>query len=359
MVRMGETVEAGRLLAALETWRGYLDDLLRVDLDGASTKLRLVVSYAAREPLLRPLVERLRARFPREDFFARLGASDLGIPAGGPDRLAFLHDLLVHLKRGERITLRELLTSRELFGGGGLEERWERFRALVVAPLKEDVEALCERLRGRARDAEVDAEAFFSGALAEGSTAEAMRGDEAAGEEGASLNALRAAIRRAGLGVAEDDLLTDVDLLSVELRKHEPSADRLAELVEGFRAVSSDLGDAAGACLPPSDRPSTQGAVESGAGPSGAVCGGPGGAAPNEARAGGAVPGHRAQPALGGAEREAIAAERAALAAERAALAAEREALQAEREALQAERRALRAEREAGGGPRRGAEGAD
>jgi hypothetical protein len=330
---MGDLIDPTHLIDSVNTWVGYLDDLGRVGFDDASTKLRLVVNYASKDRIVRPLTERLRVRFPREDFFERLGADDLGIPSAGANRLAFLFDLLVHLKSGHKITLRDLLTSRPAFAGGGLDHRWKVFQKLVVAPLRDEVAGVKEWLSDHLGDEPVDLLETFNQALSGGGGPAAASPPVrlAAHAARGPLGSLQAAVKAAGLGAGERDLLTDVEILGVELRKSAPSPERLGELVDGFRAAGAALGEAAAACLPATaltPRPPLE----------------PVATEPSVAPAGTAE--LASERAALDAEHAAMDAQRAALDAERKALAAERAALAAEREALEAERRALESRKE-------------
>jgi hypothetical protein len=335
---------------------GYLDDLVRVEFDHVTTKLRLVVNYATKDRTLRPLVEVLRYSVSMEELLGAFASDDpIQLPAGGTERMAFLYDALVHIKKAHKLNLRTVLARAE-FAGAGMDLRWKAFCETIVLPLRNDVDSVRAWIKTHITEEAVDPVAVFARAMT-GAFGDAPAAAAAPAKSfgSAKLNELAKAVRGHGeLAARERDLLVDVEILEVELSKATPSKARLTELVEGFDRAGISLGAIARDCAgfaplvnsgaePPASEPT----VEPKATP-----------APEEpkptpepAKSAGDAEGLAAERAQLEAEREALTASQRAVRAERDALAAERKSIAADRASLEADRRAFE---QGGGGGRRG-----
>lgn len=251
---MGYPVPMSDITTALRTLTGYLDDLARASFDHAATKMRLVVNYAQKDEVVRSLAELLRVRMPTEAFLARAMGERLDVPAARGLELAFAYGLLFHLKQGHRLNLRELL-SRGEFAGGGMDERWKRFVARFVEPLRDELRRLSDALReepasdARVEPSEVFARAFdrLFGAESEGRAGEvapapaAARAPSPASAPAAGRSPLRAAVAAVADASLRANLEVDARLLELELSKQRPDPTRVQELV-------ADLASGGAAC---------------------------------------------------------------------------------------------------------------
>lgn len=259
---MTNIVRPTEVTNALRTLLGYVDDLRRApSLHDGATKLRLVVNYCQKDPVVRALSEQLRARVATEALYERTSGTRLRPPEDPRDRLAFWHTLLYHVKQGWKLELRELVT--RAFEGAGVDERWRAFLAEVVGGYAAGLEQVLERVEANEQDGMVDADEVFREALAAlagpeaPARVEAARTDAPAGPPPAPAAPaapdaapppppdLVDAIERSGLPEDERrDLRVDARLLAIELRKSRPSPARLAELERAFVAATPALGTA-------------------------------------------------------------------------------------------------------------------
>jgi hypothetical protein len=329
---------------SLRTYVGYLEDLSRVEFDGASTKLRLVVNYARKDLVLRALGEVLHTRFTSERFLEEVMGGTLHQPDHPVDRMAYVSMLLLQLKQGWKLNLREVLTRPEL-SGGGLDQRWGRLCKEFVEPFRADLAKLNTWVSAHLADRRgelADPLGVFNEGLEACFGLAPSTSVPRPTPPAVAVSAGFAPLERALGGLDADlraDLSVDLGLLQLERSKSRPSAARIDELLGSFGAAG--LREAARACV--TDGTATA-LVEPPAAPPAAAPAPAPPAQQAEAPRGAVTPAEREELR---AERKALAAERRALVAQRAALTAESVALAAEREALQAERQALEASRRA------------
>jgi hypothetical protein len=242
-------VSRAELHSSLRTFAGYLEDLERIGFDAAATKLRLVVNYARRERGTHALWELLVAHLPNADFLSAV-RDELRPPSDPRGALAHVHQLLVHIKQGHKLNLREILTRSELSpGGGGLDQRWGRFVDMVIKPYRARVEEILTWLAARDADERVEAGAELARALSE------LLGDA----KSSPVDAVRAS--EAKVSNPDDsepsdssaNAALDLRLLELELRKHQPDPARLAELRRdlGPAGLAERVPSASAASRPP------------------------------------------------------------------------------------------------------------
>lgn len=211
-------VSRAELQSSLRTFSGYLEDLERIGFDAAATKLRLVVNYARRERGTHALWELLVAHLPNAEFLNAV-RDELRPPSDPRGALAHAHQLLVHIKQGHKLNLREVLTRSELSqGGGGLDQRWTRFVDMAIKPYRARVEEILTWLGAQDLDQRVEAGAELARALA-----------EILGGETSPADATSEPGEPASSG-SEGDAALDLRLVELELRKHRPDPARLDEL---------------------------------------------------------------------------------------------------------------------------------
>jgi len=204
------------LLSSLRTFSGYLEDLERIGFDAAATKLRLVVNYARRERGTHALWELLVAHLPNAEFLNAV-RDELRPPSDPRGALAHVHQLLVHIKQGHKLNLREVLTRSELSeGGGGLDQRWTRFVEMVIKPYRARVDEIQTWLSAQDAEERVEAGAELARALS-----------EILADETTSLADVQAV---PGAPASDADADLDLRLVELELRKHHPDPARLDEL---------------------------------------------------------------------------------------------------------------------------------
>src|SRR5581483_694730 len=161
---MADRVRPAALRDALKTLRGYLDDLARSSFDEHATKLRLFVNYFQKDDTVRYLAERLHMRL--RDVLRQALAPKLELPADPLDRLAFIYEVLFHLKGGERLDVREFLS--RAFEGGSIEAKWDDFRRRWLQALVEGFRDLNERIEAILDEDPVDPELIFHIAMHSG-----------------------------------------------------------------------------------------------------------------------------------------------------------------------------------------------
>lgn len=223
---MSHPLSRAELLSSLRTFSGYLEDLERIGFDAAATKLRLVVNYARRERGTHALWELLVAHLPNAEFLSAV-REELRPPSEARGALAHVHQLLVHIKQGHKLNLREVLTRSELSeGGGGLDQRWGRFVAMAIQPYRARVEEIQAWLAAQDPDERVEAGVELARALNE----LLQDGESSPGDIAAAPAAASAAES------GEGDAALDLRLLELELRKHSPDPARLGELRESLAA---------------------------------------------------------------------------------------------------------------------------
>lgn len=247
------------LTQSLGALRDYAQDLQRARFEDSSTKLRLVVNAGQRDATLRALTERLLTRAPREELDARLQGEGFDPPPGAVAGLAFAYALLLRLKQGEKLDLRALL-ARDAFRAAGpdMEARWSAFKGLVVEPLLRGLGALLGRIEALP-EGDLDQDQVYDQALAELAGEDAAAPAPAAAsavapplvagsvaparvESSGALAQLQERVRSLRLGSpGEEDLLLDARILGVELGKHAPDPERLAELVGGLAEADRGL----------------------------------------------------------------------------------------------------------------------
>lgn len=259
---MADRVRPDALRSALKTLRGYLDDLARSSFEDHATKLRLFVNYFQKDDVVRYLAERLHMRL--RDVLKQVLAPKLELPADPLDRLAFIYEVLFHLKLGDRLDVREFLS--RAFEGGSMESKWDDFRNRWLQALVEGFRELNERIDAILDVEPVDPEMIFHIAMHSGV-------DDAFGdpepdvkipyaaptepeltpvrvsepEPSASVASLRAALaRHAG---DRSELEAELEVLELELAKKAPDRDRLHEIVGTFWAASPRLGEIARALV--------------------------------------------------------------------------------------------------------------
>ncbi len=218
---MSHPLSRAELQSSLRTFSGYLEDLERIGFDAAATKLRLVVNYARRERGTHALWELLVAHLPNAEFLSAV-RDELRPPSDPRGALAHVHQLLVHIKQGHKLNLREVLTRSELSeGGGGLDQRWTRFVDLVIKPYRTRVEEIQAWLARQDSEERVEAGAELARALNE------LLADTPASPKDKTP-------RR---GSSDADAALDLRLVELELRKHRPDPARLEELRQDLALV--------------------------------------------------------------------------------------------------------------------------
>ena len=255
---MADRVRPEALRAALKTLRGYLDDLARSGFDDHATKLRLFVNYFQRDDVVRYLAERLHMRL--RDVLKQLNAPKLDLPADPLDRLAFIYEVLFHLKSGDRLDVREFLS--RAFEGGSIEAKWEDFRNRWLQALVEGMRELNERIDSILDVEAVDPEMIFHIGMHTGVDDDFgdpepdLRIPYAAPTEveltpvrdvaprpagRPTLATLRSAIDAEG-GLHREALEAELEVLELELSKKKPDHERLTEIAGTFWTASPRLG---------------------------------------------------------------------------------------------------------------------
>jgi hypothetical protein len=256
---MADRVRPEALKAALQTLRGYLDDLARSSFDEHATKLRLFVNYFQKDDVVRYLAERLHMRL--RDVLKQLSAPKLELPVDPLDRLAFIYEVLFHLKSGDRLDVREFLS--RAFEGGSIEGKWEDFRNRWLQALVEGMRELNERIESILDVEAVDPEMIFHIAMHSGVDDDFgdpepdLRIPYAAPTEPEltpvrdgsprpagrpTLATLRSAIDAEG-GMHKEALEAELEVLELELSKKKPDQERLTEIAGTFWTASPRLGE--------------------------------------------------------------------------------------------------------------------
>lgn len=225
---MSHPLSRAELQSSLRTFSGYLEDLERIGFDAAATKIRLVVNYARHERGTHALWELLVAELPNAEFLTRV-RDELLPPSDPRGAFAHAHQLLVHIKQGHKLNLREVLTRSELSpGGGGLDQRWDRFVNLVIKPYRARVEEILAWLSSQDSEERVEAGAELARALR--ALLAPGPGEVVSEVSNASSCDDSAVYDSGGEGASAGDVELDLRLLELELRKHQPSQARLNEL---------------------------------------------------------------------------------------------------------------------------------
>ncbi|HZV00974.1 MAG TPA: hypothetical protein VFF73_29935 [Planctomycetota bacterium] len=256
---MADRVRPDALRAALKTLRDYLDDLARSSFDEHATKLRLFVNYFQRDDTVRYLAERLHMRL--RDVLRQVLAPKLELPTDPLDRLAFIYEVLFHLKSGDRLDVREFLSRG--FEGGSIEAKWDDFRNRWLAALVEGFRDLNERIESILDEDPVDPELIFHIAMHSGvddafgdpepdvsvpyapptePELEPVRPEPSSPRK--ALDLLRVSVAREPASRRED-LESELQVLELELAKKAPDRERLDEIVGVFAAASPGIGDLA------------------------------------------------------------------------------------------------------------------
>src|SRR5688572_13862891 len=162
--RMADRVTPAQLRSSLGTLRGYLDDLAKSSFDDHATKLRLFVNYCQKDDTIRYLADRLHMKV--RDVLKVLHAPKLELPNDPLDRVAFVYEVLFHLKQGFRLDVREFLS--RAFQGGTIEAKWEDFKNTWMKALVEGFAELTDRIESALDEDRIDPEFVFTIALHSG-----------------------------------------------------------------------------------------------------------------------------------------------------------------------------------------------
>ena len=254
---MSDLVSPDALRATFTTLRGYLDDLAGASFADHSTKLRLFVNYFQKDDGTRFLAERLHLRL--RDTLAKAQRRTPELPARPLDRLAFVYEVVFHLKQGQKLEMREFLS--RAFEGPTIEARWDAFRASWLGALREGLTLFLARIEpylvgegvspeevtrlGLHTTVEEDLEELERPPPSPVARPAPPPAPATAPAKAPAREPVRAALDAAlaTLDAARrEELAAELAVLDLESRKKKPDPARLDEVARSFDAVSPALG---------------------------------------------------------------------------------------------------------------------